>query len=190
MNEEFLKIEEKNKELIDIAKKYMSKVEDPKHSTIHMESVVKYVKEILKSEKKANAEVCIISAYWHDVGRLYGTKGHSKTSAKMIKEQMEKFNYDRKIIDDCVKAIENHGWYETPSTLEGEIVRDADKIDFVGISRWKACLDNNCKFEKILELLPILRKEILKLDISKEIYDKEISKLVKYLHNKIFKIEK
>ena len=46
MNEEFLKIEEKNKELIDIAKKYMSKVEDPKHSTIHMESVVKYVKEI------------------------------------------------------------------------------------------------------------------------------------------------
>lgn len=40
------------------------------------------------------------------------------------------------------------------------------------------------------ELLPRLRKDLLKLECSKEIFDREIAKLVVYLHDRIFKIEK
>lgn len=186
---EFEIIETKNEKLINIAKEYMNQVEDVKHSKLHMEAVVNYVKEILKVEKNANAEVCIISAYWHDVGRIYGEKEHHKKSAEMIEKQMEEFNYDKTLINKCVKAIEKHSWSEMPETLEGIIVRDADKIEFVGLSRWKVCIESNCRFKKILDRLPKLRNDILQLDISREIYDKEVAKLIKYLHNVIFKIE-
>lgn len=187
---EFEAIEEKYKNLISIAKDYMSKVDDPKHSTTHMESVVKYVKEILEFEKTADKEVCILSAYWHDVGRLHGEKGHAGLSAEMMQEEMKKQNYDEEFIEKCVKAISNHGWYETPETLEGIIIRDADKIDFVGIPRWKSCIENDCQFKKILDLLPTLRKDILRLECSREIYDREVGILIRYLHNIIFKIDK
>ena len=73
-----------------------------------------------------------------------------------------------------------------PETLEGIIIRDADKIDFVGINRWKECIENGCRFEKILELLPTLRKDILKLEVSKEIFDREIGNLIAFLHDQIF----
>lgn len=187
MLEEFEIIEKKHKNLINIAKDYMSRVEDPKHSIDHMEAVAKYVKEILAYEKEADKEVCIISAYWHDVGRLYGEENHAKVSAKMLEEEMQKLGYNENFIQKCVKAINNHGWYESPETLEGIIIRDADKIDFVGISRWKNCIENDCKFIKILDLLPTLRKDILVLESSKEIYDREVGLLVRYLHDIVFK---
>lgn len=189
LEKEYQIIEEKHEKLISIAKNYMSKVDDPKHSTDHMESVVKYVKEILEFEEEADKEVCIVSAYWHDVGRVYTEKGHAKLSAKMIQEEMQMQNYDEEFIEKCVKAISNHGWAENPETLEGIIIRDADKIDFVGISRWKNCIENDCKFRKILDLLPTLRKDILKLNCSREIYDREVGRLIRYLHNIIFKID-
>ena len=59
-------------------------------------------------------------------------------------------------------------------------------VFFVGINRWKECIKKDCKFHKMLELLPTTRKDILKLEVSKEIYDREIGKLVVFLHDNIF----
>ncbi len=41
----------------------------------------------------------------------------------------------------------------------------------------------------VKELLPTIRKDILKLECSKEIFDREIGNLIRYLHNIIYKIE-
>lgn len=185
---DFQEIENKHKVLIEKAINTMKLVEDPKHSLSHVLQVVEYTKEILKSVEADN-EVCIISAYWHDVGRLEQDKGHALISANLLKKEMEELNYDEKIIDKCYKAVYKHGWKEEPETIEGVIIRDADKIDFVGIGRWEECIKTNCKFRKILDLLPTMRKDLLKLDASKEIFDKEIGKLVVFLHNRIFKEE-
>ena len=186
---EFEEIERKYEGLINIAKDYMKRVDDPKHSISHMESVVRYVKEILTYDLKVDKEVCILGAYFHDVGRIEGAEGHAKRSAKMIEEVLRQTNFKEDFIQKCIKAIENHGWDEMPETLEGIVIRDADKIDFVGISRWKNCIENNCKFGDILDLLPTMRKELLKLECSKEIFDREIGILIRYLHNIIYNIE-
>ena len=69
-----------------------------------------------------------------------------------------------------------------------KIIRDADKLDFVGIGRWKECIKTNCKFNEVLNLLPTMREELLKLDVSKKIFDREIGKLVVFLHNQIFNV--
>jgi HD superfamily phosphodiesterase len=185
---DFSKIENKYSKLILEATEIMKKVPDPKHSLSHMESVVKYTKEILVGVPEADVEVCILSSYWHDVGRIKGEKGHALLSAEMLKQELFNQNYPESFIEKCYLAICKHGWNEYPETIEGKIIRDADKIDFVGIGRWKSCIDNDCKFHKILEILPVLRKDILEFEISKEIYDREVGKLVGYLHDVIFKI--
>lgn len=184
----FEQIEEKNKILIKRAIEIMKQVSDPKHSLSHMESVVQYTKEILENVEEADKEICLISAYWHDVGRSVQEKGHAKLSADMLQEEMQNLGYDEEIIQKCYLAIYKHSWKEEPATLEGKIIRDADKIDFVGIGRWKQCIETNCKFNKILQLLPTMRKELLELESSKEIFDREIGNLVVYLHDKIFGI--
>ncbi len=184
----FEQIEEKNKILIKKAIEIMKQVSDPKHSLSHMESVVQYTKEILENVEEADKEICLISAYWHDVGRSVQEKGHAKLSADMLQEEMQNLGYDEEIIQKCYLAIYKHSWKEEPATLEGKIIRDADKIDFVGIGRWKQCIETNCKFNKILQLLPTMRKELLELESSKEIFDREIGNLVVYLHDKIFGI--
>lgn len=182
-------IEKQYVELINEAREIMRQVPDPKHSTSHMESIVKYTKEILKYEPNANKEVCIISAYWHDVGRIEGEKGHAIISANMLKKEMSRLKYSESFIEECYKAIYKHSWNQRPDTLEGKIIRDADKIDFIGINRWENCINSNCKFNEILNLLPSLRNDILELEISRKIYDREVANLIRYLHNIIFKIE-
>lgn len=184
--QEFEQIEQRHKILIDKAIAIMKDVEDVKHSISHVFSVVNYTKEILKYVKEANKEVCIISAYWHDVGRKIQAKGHAKISANMLQQEMRNLKYEEELIEKCYQAIENHSWKERPKTLEGNILRDADKIDFVGIGRWKECVEKNCSFNKILALLPNIRKDILKLECSKEVFDREIADLVIYLHDIIF----
>lgn len=186
MLKNYEEIENKHNILIQKAINIMNLVEDPKHSLSHVLQVVQYTKEIL-DKVEANDEVCIIAAYWHDVGRLKQDKGHALISAEMLKKEMKQLNYELDIIDECYKAIYKHGWREKPETLEGIIIRDADKIDFVGIARWDECIKTECKFNKILDLLPTMREELLNLEESKKIYDKEIGKLVIFLHNQIFK---
>ena len=186
MENQYIEIERKHEKLISIAIEKMKLSKDPKHNLVHILDVVEYTKEILETEQEANKEACIIVAYWHDVGRIQQNKGHELISANELKAEMEKQNYPTEFIEECYKAIYKHSWKEIPETLEGMILRDADKIDFIGINRWKECIKNGCRFEKILELLPTLRRDILKLEVSKEIFDREIGKLVTFLHDQIF----
>lgn len=190
MKNQYIEIERKHEKLINIAIEKMKLSKDPKHNLVHVLDAVEYSKEILETEHEANKEVCMIAAYWHDVGRLQQDEGHELISANELKLEMKKQNYEAEFIEECYQAIYKHSWKEIPETLEGMIVRDADKIDFVGINRWEECIKNGCRFEKILELLPTLRKDILKLEVSKEIFDREIGKLVAFLHNQTFNNKK
>ena len=139
---------------------------------------------------KVNQEACIISAYWHDVGRTKVNSGHEKLSAEMLKETMEKFNYDKELIKTCYMAIENHKWNMKPKTNEGLIIKDADKLAWLGAGRWNSCLNNNQRLDELIELLPRLRNEFLYFEESKNIYDRDIIKLIKIFYDKYFERNK
>jgi len=177
-------IEFKYEKLINKAKEYMNQITDYEHGINHMQDVVDYTYELLNKVKiDVNREVCIIAAYWHDVGRTKCDFGHEKLSAEMLKTEMKIQGYDEEFINECYIAIENHKWNMMPKSNEGLIVRDADKLAWLGKGRWKMCLKNNQQLDSIIDLLPKLRSEILYFEESKTIYDRDIIELLKLLYN-------
>lgn len=183
----FKEIEEKHKTLIEIAKEKMNAIEDKEHDINHINDVVNNIKRILENiDTEVNAEACIIAAYWHDVGRTETGVGHEKLSTTMLSKEMKKLNYDNNFIETCTKAIEFHKWNMTPTTIEGWVVKDADKLAWIGIGRWNSCIKNNQRLDTILELLPNLRNNILHFDYTRKMYDEEIIKIVKILYSRIY----
>ena len=181
-------IENKYKDIIDIAKKYMSSIKDNEHNINHMIDVVNYTKELLELiNENIDREVCIISAYWHDVGRIKLTNGHEKLSAEMLRDELERRGYEENFIMKCYKAIENHKWNMTPETIEGLIVKDADKLAWLGNGRWESCLNSGQDLDALIELLPKLKDNILYFNESKKIYDRDIVNLVNILYKRIYK---
>ena len=179
-------IESKYSKLIDKAKQYMNTITDYEHDINHMYDVVNYTYELLEKVKiNLNEDVCIISAYWHDVGRIVCNEGHEKISAEMLKKEMKEEGYDITFIKDCYDAIENHKWNMNPKTNEGFILKDADKLAWIGCGRWNSCLKNSQELDCIIELLPKLKSEILYFDESKKIYDRDIIKLIELLYKNL-----
>ena len=188
-NNNYNEIENKYHELIQKAKEYMKNITDYEHDISHMYDVVNYTKELLNSiELDVDKDVCVISAYWHDVGRIKINEGHEKLSAQMLKEEMINRGYDNKFISKCCLAIENHKWNMQPTTTEGLIVKDADKLAWIGIGRWNSCLKNGQHLNYIIKALPKLKNEILYFNESKNIYDRDMVKLVELLYNYNLKI--
>lgn len=186
-NIDYKVIENKHKKLLSLAKEYMISIKDFEHDVNHMNDVVYYTKKLIDElDIEIDPEVCIISAYWHDVGRTKLGLGHEKLSADMLKEIMIQMGYDEILIEKCYKAIENHKWNMTPETNEGLVVKDADKLAFLGLGRWNACLNHNQRLDSIIELLPRLKNDFLYFSESKKMYDEEIVKLLAFLYNNYY----
>lgn len=179
--ESYEEIYNKNKKLIDIAIEKIKLCDnDPLHFIGHTIDVVNYVKELLEVIP-ANKEICFIAAYWHDVGRSVLDKGHEEESGRILKEEMAKLDYSDEMIEQCYSAVVNHKRKCVPPTIEGKIIRDADKIAYIGKNRWKRCIEENPEaLDEIIEIyLPILREEILNLEYSRELFDRDMNTYVK-----------
>ena len=179
-------VKEKYKLLLNRAEIIMRFIDDPEHNIIHMNEVIGFTVDLLNNLDNNNidSEVCIIAAYWHDTGRSIQTQGHEQVSAKMLKEEMLKLNYENDFIQKCYDAIEFHKWNMSPKTVEGWIVKDADKLAWIGTRRWKECMNNKKTLNSIIDLLPNLRNEILHFEYSKELYDKQIIKLLNLIYDR------
>lgn len=143
--------------------------------------------EGLPEDTKVNIEACIIAGYWLDVGRGFSNEHPEKISADMLSEALAKENYEKKFIKTCYEAIIHHRWNMIPNTLEGHLVKDADKISFIGVERWKECIEKKQRIDLTMKLLGTLRNEMLYFNISKTIYDEKIVDLLQFLYDYIFK---
>ncbi len=174
-------IEGKNKDLIEKAKEIMAKVDDVEHGSSHMYDVVMYTKELINNiVEEIDEEACIISAYWHDVGRIEKDEKFEQLSTKLLKEEMERLEYDEGLINKCcniVSAKSENGC----GTLEEKVVKDADKLALLAKGHWRSDLKNSQKLGEIVSMLPKLEDENLNLEASKAIYEREIIKLIEML---------
>ena len=175
-------MEDKFKKSIEEAKGHISKINDSAHDKVHIKAVVDFALRITKEFPDTNPQIIEVAAWWHDVGRLFN-EVHEEISAKMAYESLFKQNISVEICQKVYDAILLHKWSMSPKTIEGEIIRDADKLDFISIERWKQCIEdkNFYALSDLARLLPRLRNEFLHLDISKKIYDGLIENFIKFI---------
>jgi uncharacterized protein len=110
---------------------------DPAHDFEHVLRVYANAERICKKEK-ANKKLVLTAALLHDIISYQKSDKRSKTSstkssikAKKILQKLPYSDDEIKIISD---AIESHSFSKNkiPTTIEGKILQDADRLDALG----------------------------------------------------------
>lgn len=142
-------------ELNEKEKKMLNQVSESLKNTIacqyieHTKKVINYCC-ILGELEKSNMELLIPAAILHDVGRCKDNSllGHVEKGVPIAKKILIENNYSENQIDLILKAIaEHHSDLPNmiPSTIEGKVLLDADRIEIVGnygMARWLLSLES------------------------------------------------
>ena len=109
------------------------------HDFQHILRVYKNAEMISKQEESVDLDIVLAAALLHDL--VVYPKGSSKTinsaddSAEIAKKILLEYkNYPREKIEKVADAIRTHSYSKklAPSTLEGKILQDADRLDAIG----------------------------------------------------------
>ena len=113
--------------------------QSPAHDFQHILRVYKNAEAISKQEESVDLDVVLAAALLHDL--IVYPKGSSKTinsaddSAEIAKKILSECkDYPREKIEKFADAIKIHSYSKklVPSTLEGKILQDADRLDAIG----------------------------------------------------------
>jgi hypothetical protein len=173
------------KAAIELACELTFKCANVMHGISHLESVLYYSNILAKNYPEVDPDVLEIAVWWHDVGRLYMDKGHAQKSMEMAIENLTKIGFSAIDVEKISVAIESHSnsSLKEPTMIEGIILRDADKLDFLTPARWQIGIDHE-RSEEIVEgidRIPLILNEVLMLPESKELYNNLFAKLVEFL---------
>ena len=112
-------------------------INDSAHDFDHIARVFKNAKNICKKEN-ANEKLVLSAVLLHDVVSYPKSDKRSKLSsiksAEESKKILKKFNFTKEEIQIISDAIRDHSFSRNkiPSTLEGKILQDADRLDAIG----------------------------------------------------------
>jgi len=107
------------------------------HDWWHILRVRNNAMKIAAGEKGADLFVVELAALLHDIADWKFHGGDEKASSHTAQEWLKSRSVDNKIIAKVCKAIDEvsfkgAGVKTVPSTLEGKIVQDADRLDAIG----------------------------------------------------------
>ncbi|ASK63380.1 metal-dependent phosphohydrolase [Virgibacillus phasianinus] len=102
------------------------------HDFYHMERVAQLAKTI-SMEEKADTFICEAAAWLHDVGdkKLFTNPGQAMDH---LDEFLIKINIERPTIEQIYDTTKDVSFSKgsIPTTIEGQIVQDADRLDAIG----------------------------------------------------------
>lgn len=102
------------------------------HGIEHMNRVANNVYKLLE-EYNCKKNICIlgyIAGLIHDIGMIYGKKGHAKNGAEMSKSFLKKLDFiDTRDIEKITNAIKNHGNGGTNADEITSFLTISDKVD-------------------------------------------------------------
>ena len=125
--------------VLDSIKNEVEKImdNDSAHDFQHIMRVYKNAQKICKKEK-ANEKLVLSAALLHDIVSYPKSDKRSKLSsihsAKKSEQILKKYDFSKEEIMIISGAIRDHSFSQnkTPSTIEGKILQDADRLDAIG----------------------------------------------------------
>lgn len=122
--------------IIEVVRKIFSDSEKGAHTLDHIMRVHSLSIQLSEGEN-VNTKVLEAAALLHDIGRpkeeVTGIS-HSILSGEMSREILEELHFTADEVERVIEAIRTHRFSEgiEPTSLEGQILSDADKLDAIG----------------------------------------------------------
>lgn len=133
------------KKLVAEAKRRLKNASrDVAHDLQHHERVWKVCQEIVKSENLSlNTSLLKISVYWHDV--VVGEEKWPsilmvRETCDVLKKLMRENKFKPSESKIVIEAVLYHEFRNTPKSVEGLVLQDADKLEALSEERWSQTL--------------------------------------------------
>ena len=109
------------------------KTNDPAHDFEHIMRVYRNAERICKTES-GNKKLVLSAVLLHDIIKHKNQKNSGEKSAKLAEKILKDNNFSSNEIDIISCAIRDHSYSKgrIPSTIEGKILQDADRLDAIG----------------------------------------------------------
>lgn len=124
---------------------------DYNHDLRHIERTVKLAKFIAEKEN-ANIDVCIVSAWLHDIAKNINEDVHGDLGAEMAEPLLKELDFDNKFIEQVKHCIFCHDTtnVDKARTIEAKVLYDADKLQVIGPFGFCRVFSDLVAFKKIL----------------------------------------
>jgi uncharacterized protein len=154
--------------IIDFVKKEFLDSNKGAHTLDHTRRVYTLSRRI-GEDLPISRRVVQAAALLHDVGRLKESEigvSHSILSGEMSKPLLQELGYTSTEIEQITEAIRTHRFSEgiEPTSLEGKILSDADKLDAMGaVGIYRAIAQAESKGKGMIGFLQHADEKLLKL---------------------------
>lgn len=118
--------------------------EDVLHNYSHSQRVAALCRHIAQNINYKDLDLVELIGIWHDAARTQGEdKHHEEAGAKMARDDLLDRGVSEKTADTVYRAIRSHSHSKgVPVTnIEGQILKEADKLEIFTVERWKACAE-------------------------------------------------
>lgn len=152
------------------------------HNFIHTKAVVNRAKIIGESIGLNDNQltICLVAAWFHDVGYLYNHHEHESVSIQLITDFLQEKSVDKLVVEQIVGCIAATKFPQHPNSLLEEVICDADMShlahpDFFEISLLlrKECKNlNKCtlsKYDYWLETKNVFEKHVYFTEYGKKV---------------------
>ncbi|HJX50640.1 MAG TPA: HD domain-containing protein [Candidatus Nanoarchaeia archaeon] len=109
----------------------------------HVSRVYYLCKIFLKEYPMANSKILLAAALLHDIGHVQEGK-HAINGANIVKEILISKDFSQEEIGNISECIKTHSLNcdKEPSSVEGKILSDCDRIDVINIDTWLSVIDS------------------------------------------------
>lgn len=122
------------------ARSYYEGFDDALHDWAHSERVATNARLMADNIGYKDKDFLTLCALWHDTARASGSKQHEEDSALLARKDLLERGANADLAERACEAIRFHKSTASPTTIEGKIIRDADKLDIFCIDRYKRCM--------------------------------------------------
>ncbi len=153
---------------------------DYNHDINHIIRAVK-LSQYLAEKEGADKDVCLVTAWLHDVGQSITFEKHNETGAKLASEFLKSIGFDDEFIEKVKHCIICHSSKRVheAKTIEAKVTYDADMLQGLGPFGFTRILTCNCGIDqKNLNESLAITKEQMK-DTIEKIQTKTARNLIK-----------
>ncbi|HCM51753.1 TPA: hypothetical protein DIS56_01315 [Candidatus Saccharibacteria bacterium] len=174
---------------ISQAKSYYDGSTDVIHDLSHSERVIDNAKDIAGHLDYKDLDFLELCIYWHDAARAQGVdKGHEEAGAILAHDDLLNRGADEELAKRVYEAIRFHKSSDKPNTIEGKIIRDADKLEIYSPVRWQKCLQagwNDYYLKELQLTIGNMPKYpgVFTYEYTKQLYKKRLKEFQNFLES-------